>query len=71
MLWLLKRGLAPLNELASEAAKLSATSWTFVPSLRVCNTLELAPLAKCPGHGGLRTRTVVRAAETICEGCGA
>jgi signal transduction histidine kinase len=45
MLWLLSRGLAPLNELASEAAKLSVTSWTFAPSSRVTNTLELAPLA--------------------------
>jgi signal transduction histidine kinase len=45
MLWLLKRGLAPLDELASEAAKVSATSWTFAPSARVQRTRELAPLA--------------------------
>jgi signal transduction histidine kinase len=45
MLWLLSRGLAPLHELASEAARLSATSWNFAPSDRVRNTLELAPLA--------------------------
>jgi signal transduction histidine kinase len=45
MLWFLSRGLAPLHELASEAAKLSATSWNFSPSDRVRNTQELAPLA--------------------------
>jgi len=45
MLWLLSRGLAPLHELASEAAKLSVTSWNFAPSDGVRNTLELAPLA--------------------------
>jgi signal transduction histidine kinase len=45
MLWLLSRGLAPLDELASEAAKLSVTSWNFAPSDMVRNTSELAPLA--------------------------
>jgi signal transduction histidine kinase len=45
MLWLLNRGLAPLKELANDAAKLSVTSWNFAPSLRVSNTSELAPLA--------------------------
>jgi signal transduction histidine kinase len=45
MFRLLSRGLAPLNELAREAAKVSATSWNFAPSAEVRHTLELAPLA--------------------------
>jgi signal transduction histidine kinase len=45
MFWLLNRGLAPLRELAAEAAGVSVDSWDFVPSERVRMTEELAPLA--------------------------
>jgi signal transduction histidine kinase len=45
MFWLLNRGLAPLRELAAEAAGVSVDSWNFVPSERVRMTEELAPLA--------------------------
>ena len=45
MYWLLGRGLAPLGELARQAAGVSAQSWEFVPSDAVRGTMELAPLA--------------------------
>jgi signal transduction histidine kinase len=45
MFWLLNRGLAPLRELAAEAAGVSVRSWKFVPSESVRMTKELAPLA--------------------------
>jgi signal transduction histidine kinase len=45
MFWLLNRGLAPLRELAAEAAGVSVRSWNFVPSESVRMTKELAPLA--------------------------
>jgi len=45
MFWLLKESLAPLNELAEEAAKVSITSWGFRPTERMLKTTELAPLA--------------------------
>jgi len=45
MFWLLRRGLAPLNELAAQASKLSVNSWDFAPSARIRETTELAPLA--------------------------
>jgi signal transduction histidine kinase len=45
MFWLLNRGLAPLRELAAEAAGVSAQSWNFAPSEEVRRTKELAPLA--------------------------
>jgi signal transduction histidine kinase len=44
MSWLLNRGLAPLRELASGAAKVTATSWTFSPPEDARRTKELAPL---------------------------
>jgi signal transduction histidine kinase len=45
MFWLLSRGLAPLHDLAAQAAEVSVTSWKFEPSLEVRRTIELAPLA--------------------------
>jgi signal transduction histidine kinase len=42
--WLLNRGLAPLRELAAEAAGVSADSWNFVPPQRARMVRELAPL---------------------------
>lgn len=44
MSWLLKRGLAPLRELAAEAANVSVHSWDFTPSEEARKTKELAPL---------------------------
>jgi signal transduction histidine kinase len=44
MSWLLNRGLAPLRELASSAAKVSVTSWDFVSPQEARVTKELAPL---------------------------
>jgi signal transduction histidine kinase len=45
MSWLLRRGLAPLDELAEQASGLSVNSWHFSPSTRIRETTELAPLA--------------------------
>jgi signal transduction histidine kinase len=42
--WLLNRGLAPLRELAAEAAGVSVNSWNFVPPERARLIKELAPL---------------------------
>ena len=42
--WLLNRGLAPLRELAEEAAGVSADSWNFAPPQRARMVRELAPL---------------------------
>jgi signal transduction histidine kinase len=42
--WLLNRGLAPLRELAAEAAGVSVDSWDFVPPPRARTIRELAPL---------------------------
>ena len=43
--WVLDRGLAPLRELAAEAAGVSVRSWAFVPSERVRKVEELAPVS--------------------------
>ena len=45
MYWLLSRELAPLRELAEQAAQVSVNSWAFQPSAQVTRTTELAPLA--------------------------
>lgn len=45
MFLLLRSGLAPLSDLAAQAAGVSVTSWNFAPSLEVRRTVELAPLA--------------------------
>ena len=42
--WLLNRGLAPLRQLAAEAAGVSVNSWDFVPPERARMIKELAPL---------------------------
>jgi signal transduction histidine kinase len=42
--WLLNRGLAPLRQLAAEAAAVSVNSWNFVPPERARMIKELAPL---------------------------
>jgi signal transduction histidine kinase len=42
--WLVNRGLAPLRELAAEAAAVSVDSWNFVPPERARMVRELAPL---------------------------
>jgi len=44
MSWLLNRGLAPLRDLASSAAGVSASSWSFSPPQSARMTRELAPL---------------------------
>jgi len=49
MVWLLRRGLAPLRELAEEASMVSVRSWEFTPSERVTATKELRPLALALG----------------------
>ncbi len=45
MFWFLRRGLAPLDELAVQAAGVSVSSWHFAPSDQIRETTELAPLA--------------------------
>jgi signal transduction histidine kinase len=46
MAWLLRRGMAPLREIAEKASTVSATSWRFDPSTDVMTTRELGPLAR-------------------------
>ena len=43
--WFLRRGLAPLHELADEAGRVSADQWQFNPPQSARDTRELAPLA--------------------------
>ncbi|CAN5746498.1 hypothetical protein BH10ACI4_BH10ACI4_00680 [soil metagenome] len=45
MAWFLRRGLAPLRELADEAGRVSAQQWQFTPPESARKTRELAPLA--------------------------
>jgi signal transduction histidine kinase len=45
MAWFLRRGLAPLRELATEAGRVSAQQWNFTPPESARNTRELSPLA--------------------------
>ena len=45
MLRLLRQGLAPLSELATQAAQVSVDAWHFEPSDKVRAVRELAPLA--------------------------
>jgi signal transduction histidine kinase len=42
--WMLNRGLAPLRDLATEAAGVSVESWNFAPPERARMIRELAPL---------------------------
>ena len=44
MAWLLRRGLAPVLELAEEAGRISVNQWHFRPSRAARETMELAPL---------------------------
>jgi signal transduction histidine kinase len=44
MTWLLKRGLAPLHQLAVSASRVSVTSWNFEPPQQARRIRELAPL---------------------------
>ena len=44
MLWLLRRGLAPLHEIAGHAAQVSVRSWQFSPPPSARAVRELAPL---------------------------
>ena len=55
MYWLLRRGLAPLDELAVQASGVSVASFNFQASERVRRTAELAPLASAleTAMGGL------------------
>ena len=45
MVWLLRRGLAPLHELAQEAERITSKSWQFEPPTSAKETNELRPLA--------------------------
>lgn len=45
MIWLLRRDLAPLHQLAHEAEKISALNWIFTAPAAAEETVELAPLA--------------------------
>ena len=45
MAWFLRRGLAPLRELATEAGRVSAQQWSFTPPESARTTRELSPLA--------------------------
>ena len=46
MIWLLRRDLAPLHQLAREAEKISARNWIFTAPAAAEETAELAPLAR-------------------------
>lgn len=45
LVWLLRRDLAPLHELAHEAERISASNWSFHTPPAAKETSELAPLA--------------------------
>ena len=45
MAWFLRRGLAPLRDLATEAGRVSAQQWRFTPPESARTTRELSPLA--------------------------
>lgn len=45
MVWLLRRGLAPLHELAQEAERITSKTWQFEPPASAKGTTELRPLA--------------------------
>jgi signal transduction histidine kinase len=45
MAWFLRRGLAPLRDLATEAGRISAQQWSFTPPESARTTRELSPLA--------------------------
>ncbi len=46
MVWLLRRGLSPLHELAQEAARINSMSWQFNSPASASETEELRPLAQ-------------------------
>lgn len=45
LIWFLRRKLAPLEELAEIAGRVSTRSWDFAPPSEVLRTKELAPIA--------------------------
>ena len=45
LIWFLRRKLAPLEELAEIAGRVSTRSWDFAPPSAVLHTKELAPIA--------------------------
>ena len=46
MVWLMRRGLVPLHQLAEEAGKISAADWSFHPPAAATETAELLPLVR-------------------------
>jgi signal transduction histidine kinase len=46
MVWLMRRGLVPLRQLAEEAGKVSAADWSFHPPAAATETAELLPLVR-------------------------
>jgi signal transduction histidine kinase len=46
MAWFLRKGLAPLHELAEEAGRVSAQQWQFAPPESAQRTRELSPLTR-------------------------
>jgi two-component system OmpR family sensor kinase len=46
MVWLLRRGLSPLHELAQEAERISSRAWQFESPISAKQTVELRPLAE-------------------------
>lgn len=45
LIWLLRRWLAPLHELAARASRVSVQAWEFVPPEAALRTRELKPIA--------------------------
>jgi len=45
MAWLVRKGLAPVHELAQEAERISSSDWRFTAPLSAKQTVELRPLA--------------------------
>jgi signal transduction histidine kinase len=45
MIWLLRKGLAPVHELAHEAERISSSDWRFNAPASAKRTIELQPLA--------------------------
>lgn len=50
LVWFLRRRLAPLQELATIASRVTTLSWEFLPPADVLRTAELAPIALSIGE---------------------
>ena len=67
--WLLNRGLAPLRELATEAAGVSVNSWNFVPPATCPHDQRTGAAHARPGNGTYQPGALIHAATPVCRRC--